>query len=133
MPETPTLQIFYGISSPWAYFGAERAYAIARKHGARVELRPIRIIEANGGIPLRTRLQPRQDYHAVELARWRDYLGIPLNLAPRFYPCRTIELAAKDARRRLRQVTFKTQASDHPIIAGWENTNYLKFLIVQVL
>lgn len=45
----------------------------------------------------------------------------------------TIELAAKDARRKLRQVTFQAQASDHPIIAGWENTNYLKFLIVQVL
>jgi 23S rRNA (cytosine1962-C5)-methyltransferase len=45
----------------------------------------------------------------------------------------TIQLAAKDARRRLRQVTFQAQASDHPIIAGWENTNYLKFLIVQVL
>jgi len=95
MPETPALQIFYGISSPWAYFGAERAYAIARKHGARIELRPIRVIEANGGIPLRTRAQPRQDYHALELARWRDFLGIPLNLTPRFYPCRTIEIAAK--------------------------------------
>jgi 2-hydroxychromene-2-carboxylate isomerase len=95
MPDTPTLQIFYGISSPWAYFGAERAYAIARKHGARLELRPIRVIEANGGIPLRTRAQQRQDYHALELARWRDFLGIPLNLTPRFYPCRTIELAAK--------------------------------------
>jgi 23S rRNA (cytosine1962-C5)-methyltransferase len=45
----------------------------------------------------------------------------------------TIQLAAKDARRRLRQVTFASQASDHPIIEGWENTNYLKFLIVQVL
>jgi 23S rRNA (cytosine1962-C5)-methyltransferase len=45
----------------------------------------------------------------------------------------TIQLAAKDARRRLRQVTFQAQASDHPIIQGWENTNYLKFLIVQVL
>jgi len=45
----------------------------------------------------------------------------------------TIHLAAKDARRRLRQVTFKAQASDHPIIWGIENTNYLKFLIVQVL
>jgi 23S rRNA (cytosine1962-C5)-methyltransferase len=45
----------------------------------------------------------------------------------------TIHLAAKDARRRLRQVTFQAQASDHPIIAGWENTNYLKFLIAQVL
>lgn len=45
----------------------------------------------------------------------------------------TINLAAKDARRRLRQVTFRAQASDHPIIWGIENTNYLKFLIVQVL
>jgi len=45
----------------------------------------------------------------------------------------TIELAAKDARRRLRQVVFQAQASDHPIIWGMENTNYLKFLIVQVL
>ncbi len=45
----------------------------------------------------------------------------------------TIHLAAKDARRRLRQVTFQAQASDHPIVPGWENTNYLKFLIVQVL
>jgi 23S rRNA (cytosine1962-C5)-methyltransferase len=45
----------------------------------------------------------------------------------------TIQLAAKDARRKLRQVTFRAQASDHPIIEGWENTNYLKFLIVQVL
>jgi 23S rRNA (cytosine1962-C5)-methyltransferase len=45
----------------------------------------------------------------------------------------TIQLAAKDARRRLRQVTFRAQASDHPIIQGWENTNYLKFLIMQVL
>lgn len=95
MPDTPTLQIFYGISSPWAYFGAERAAAIARRRGARLELRPIRIIEANGGIPLRTRAQPRQDYHALELARWRDFLGIPLNLTPGFYPCRTIEPAAK--------------------------------------
>jgi len=45
----------------------------------------------------------------------------------------TINIAAKDARRQLRQVTFKAQASDHPIIWGIENTNYLKFLIVQVL
>jgi 23S rRNA (cytosine1962-C5)-methyltransferase len=45
----------------------------------------------------------------------------------------TIYLAAKDAKRKLRQVTLRAQASDHPIIGGWENTNYLKFLIVQVL
>jgi len=44
----------------------------------------------------------------------------------------TIEMAAKDARKKLRQVTFQTQASDHPIVWGMENTNYLKFLIVEV-
>ena len=44
-----------------------------------------------------------------------------------------LQMAAKDARRRLRQVTFQTQSADHPIIWEWENTHYLKFLIVQVL
>jgi len=43
-----------------------------------------------------------------------------------------IEMAAKDARRKLRQVVFQTQSADHPIIMGMENTHYLKFLIVQV-
>jgi 23S rRNA (cytosine1962-C5)-methyltransferase len=45
----------------------------------------------------------------------------------------TIQSAARDAHRKLRQVEFRAQASDHPIIQGLENTNYLKFLIVQVL
>lgn len=44
-----------------------------------------------------------------------------------------IDMAARDARRPLRQVVFQTQSSDHPIIWGMENTQYLKFLIVQVL
>ena len=44
-----------------------------------------------------------------------------------------IEMAAKDARRKIRQVTFQTQSSDHPIIWNMENTQYLKFLIVQVM
>lgn len=44
-----------------------------------------------------------------------------------------IQMAAKDARRQLRQVCFQAQSADHPIIREWENTQYLKFLIVQVL
>jgi len=44
----------------------------------------------------------------------------------------TIEMAAKDARKKLKQVVFQTQSSDHPIVWGMENTNYLKFLIVEV-
>lgn len=44
----------------------------------------------------------------------------------------TIEMAAKDARKRIRQVVFNAQSSDHPVIWGMENTHYLKFLIVEV-
>lgn len=44
----------------------------------------------------------------------------------------TIEMAAKDAKRRLKQVCFQAQAPDHPIVRNIENTHYLKFLIVQV-
>lgn len=43
-----------------------------------------------------------------------------------------IDMAAKDSRKKLRQVTFQTQSPDHPIIWGIENTQYLKFLIVEV-
>jgi 23S rRNA (cytosine1962-C5)-methyltransferase len=43
-----------------------------------------------------------------------------------------IDMAAKDARRRIRQVIFQTQSADHPVIRSIENTQYLKFLIIQV-
>lgn len=43
-----------------------------------------------------------------------------------------IDMAAKDARKKIRQVTFQTQAGDHPVIRGMDNTQYLKFLVIQV-
>jgi 23S rRNA (cytosine1962-C5)-methyltransferase len=43
-----------------------------------------------------------------------------------------ISLAAKDARRKIRQVCFQTQSADHPAVPGIESTEYLKFLIVEV-
>jgi 23S rRNA (cytosine1962-C5)-methyltransferase len=43
-----------------------------------------------------------------------------------------IGMAAKDAKRKIRQVVYQTQSPDHPIVWTIENTQYLKFLIVQV-
>ena len=43
-----------------------------------------------------------------------------------------IRSAAKDAGKKLRQVVFKSQSPDHPIIRELENTGYLKFLIAEV-
>ena len=54
------------------------------------------------------------------------------NLVPPDLFLHTIQQAAKDARKKIKQVVFNAQAADHPIVWGMENTNYLKFLIVEV-
>jgi 23S rRNA (cytosine1962-C5)-methyltransferase len=55
------------------------------------------------------------------------------NLVPAELFLEIIGMAAKDARRKIRQVCFQTQSADHPIVWEMENTQYLTFLIVQVL
>jgi len=43
-----------------------------------------------------------------------------------------IDAAARDAKRKIRQVVYQTQSADHPVIRNLENTQYLKFLVIQV-
>ncbi|MDY2946100.1 MAG: rRNA large subunit methyltransferase I, partial [Lachnospiraceae bacterium] len=45
---------------------------------------------------------------------------------------KTIDEAARDSHVRLRQVEFRTQAPDHPILWNSEESYYLKFYIFQV-
>lgn len=44
----------------------------------------------------------------------------------------TIEAAAKNVKKRLRQIEYRTQAPDHPILWSAEESYYLKFYIFQV-
>lgn len=46
---------------------------------------------------------------------------------------RTIHEAARSAHKRLRQIEFRTQAEDHPILWANDTSYYLKFLIFQVV
>ena len=80
---------FYSLSSPWAYFAGPRMVDIARRHHASLILKPYdfqAVVTQTGGVPLRTRPPARRTYHALELDRWRKYLGMPMNLAPKYYP-----------------------------------------------
>ncbi|HBA63117.1 MAG TPA: rRNA large subunit methyltransferase I [Lachnospiraceae bacterium] len=45
----------------------------------------------------------------------------------------TIAQAARNVHRRLRQIEFRTQAPDHPILWAADESYYLKFYIFQVL
>ena len=46
---------------------------------------------------------------------------------------KTIREAARSTHKRLRQVEFRTQAADHPILWAAEESYYLKFFIFQVV
>lgn len=46
---------------------------------------------------------------------------------------KTVKEAAKAVHKRLRQIEFRTQAPDHPILWAADESYYLKFLIFQVV
>lgn len=43
------LQVYYGVSSPWAYLGAKELERIATKYNILIHLKPIFVITENGG------------------------------------------------------------------------------------
>jgi 2-hydroxychromene-2-carboxylate isomerase len=83
-------------TSPWTYLGHGRFADIAKRHGAAVAVKPVDfgvIFPQSGGLPLGKRAPQRQAYRLTELARWRDFLGVPLNLQPKFFPADPISAA----------------------------------------
>ena len=84
-----TIEYYFSPMSPWTYLGHERFAALARKYGAAIDVMPVdfgKIFPASGGLPLAKRAPQRQRYRLVELARWREVLGLPLTLQPRYFP-----------------------------------------------
>lgn len=84
--------------SPWTYLGHERFVRIAATAGATVRVLPMdlggKVFPVSGGLPLGQRAPQRQAYRLVELARFRDALGLPLNIKPKYFP-----VAGDDAAR----------------------------------
>jgi 2-hydroxychromene-2-carboxylate isomerase len=82
--------------SPFTYMGHDRFRQICRQHGAQINLRVMdlgKVFPASGGLALKDRAPQRRAYRMMELKRWRDYLGMPLNLEPKFFPV-PVEAAA---------------------------------------
>ena len=80
---------YYSLVSPWTYLGGPRLDEIVRRSGAVVDCKPVdfsQVFPASGGLPLAKRAPQRQAYRLIELQRWRDFLGMELNLQPRHFP-----------------------------------------------
>ena len=84
-----TVDYYFSPISPWTYLGHARFADTAQRHGAVVRVKPAdfgKIFPVSGGLPLAKRAPQRQAYRMVELKRFRDYLKLPLNLQPKFFP-----------------------------------------------
>jgi 2-hydroxychromene-2-carboxylate isomerase len=100
------IDYYFTPGSPWSYLGHDRFRALAAEHGATISVKPVdlgKVFPVSGGLPLPKRAPQRQAYRLVELERWRDHLGLPLNLQPKFgavsgdAACRWILAAAEDS------------------------------------
>ncbi len=83
------IDYYFSPMSPWTYLGHGRFMDIARRHGASISPKPAdygRIFAQSGGLPVAKRPPQRQSYRLIELARWRDHLGVPMNIEPKFFP-----------------------------------------------
>ena len=85
----PTIDYYISLNSPWTYLGSARFAAIAKKHDCTVNVKPAKFSEVfarTGGLPLVKRAPERRAYRLVDLKRWRDHLGIPINIEPKYFP-----------------------------------------------
>lgn len=100
-----TIDYYFTPQSPWTYLGHARLREIAHAHGATVRLLPAdfgSVFPASGGLPLGKRAPQRQAYRLVELQRYSQYLGVPLNPRPAHFP-----VSGDDAARLLITVDQK--------------------------
>jgi 2-hydroxychromene-2-carboxylate isomerase len=80
---------YFSTASPWTYLGHDRFAEIAKRHGAEIAVKPVDygvIFPQSGGLPLGKRAPQRQAYRLMELKRWNERLGVPLNVQPKFFP-----------------------------------------------
>ena len=84
-----TIDYYLAPVSPWTYLGHTRFVRMAQAAGATLRLHPMdlgQVFPVSGGLPLGKRAPQRQAYRLVELARFRDATGLPMNVQPQYFP-----------------------------------------------
>ena len=84
-----SIDYYFAPQSPWTYLGHQRFRDMARRAGAEIRVLAVdlgKIFPRSGGLPLPQRAPQRQAYRLVELKRFADWLGMPLNLHPTYFP-----------------------------------------------
>jgi 2-hydroxychromene-2-carboxylate isomerase len=91
------IDYYASLNSPWTHLGAARIEAMAMAHGASLRIYPVdfgTIFANSGGLPLPRRSPQRQAYRLQELRRWREHLGVPINIQPKHFPASEAQSAS---------------------------------------
>ncbi len=87
---SPSIDYYFAPQSPYTYLGHLRFWDIARKAGAAIRVMPVdlggKVFPVSGGLPLGKRPPQRLAYRLVELKRFSEWLHVPLNLQPKYFP-----------------------------------------------
>jgi len=114
---TISIDYYFTPQSPWTYLGHARFAAIAKTHRAQVNVLPVdlggKVFPVSGGLPLAKRAPQRQAYRLVELKRFSEFLDMPLNLHPKYFP-----VASDDAAKLIIAVDLHDGADAAMAITG---------------
>jgi 2-hydroxychromene-2-carboxylate isomerase len=84
------IDFYLCMNSPWVYLGQKRLEEIAAAAGAEIDYRPVDLKEMMltliGAEDPPERPAPQRAYGKIEMQRWADFRGLPINLKPRYYP-----------------------------------------------
>jgi 2-hydroxychromene-2-carboxylate isomerase len=86
---TKACDYYFSPQSPFSYLGHARFVALSKKYNVQVNVKPCdlgKIFNVSGGLPLAKRSPQRLAYRLAELQRWSEYLELPLNVQPKFFP-----------------------------------------------
>ena len=115
------IDYYFSLISPWTYLGSRRLEQIAARHRATIRPLPVdlgRVFPISGGLPLAKRAPLRQAYRLVELARWRDFLKVPLNIHPQYFPANETQAAACVIATRIDHGDAKAIELAHALMHG---------------
>jgi 2-hydroxychromene-2-carboxylate isomerase len=84
-----TVDYYLAPNSPYTYLGHDRLRALCAQHGAAIRPRVIdlgKVFPVSGGVALKDRAPQRKAYRLVELRRWSEFLGVAMNIEPKYFP-----------------------------------------------
>ena len=84
-----SVDYYFAVPSPWTYLAGPRFEKLIKKFNLEVNWKPYDVprgFALTGTKPVLQRPPQIQANRLNELRRWREYLDMPLNLQPKFFP-----------------------------------------------